>query len=175
MRAVTSMVAGAAPRRIPAARARVTVTAPVTAAVMTVTPGVGATWCAAPTTASSSAPSTTPRTTAASGRAAQVGFRVQPGPDTHCHLLARDTHHQHHLSGHHGAPGHPAAGHTSGSQVGAGRPGPGGVGARDAAPARTSRCGDMSNVYQCETMNFCFQEKYCRESSCSYGGYGSYH
>ena len=140
MRVVTSMVAGAAPRRIPAARARVTVTDPVTAAVMTVTPAAGATSCAAPTTASSSAPSTTPRTTAASGPVAQVGFRVQPGPDTHRrHLLAHDTHPHHHRSGPHGAPGHPAAGHTSGSQAGAGRPGPGSVGAGDAAPARTSR------------------------------------
>ena len=43
MRAVTSMVAGAVPLRIPVARARVTVTGLVTAAAMTVTPAAGAT------------------------------------------------------------------------------------------------------------------------------------
>ena len=43
MRAATSMGAGAAPLRIPVARARVTVTDLVTAAAMTVTPAAAAT------------------------------------------------------------------------------------------------------------------------------------
>ena len=66
---VTSMVAGVAPQRNPVERVRVTVTVLGTEAAMTVMRAVRRVWCVGPTTASSSAPTTIQRTTAASSGA----------------------------------------------------------------------------------------------------------
>ena len=67
---VTSIIAAAAPPRIPVERARATVTGPGMGAAMTATGAAGAVWCAAQTTASSSASTTTRKTTAASNQEA---------------------------------------------------------------------------------------------------------
>ena len=115
---VTSMVAGVAPQRNPVERARVTVTVLGTEATMTVMRAVRRVWCVGPTTARSLAPTTMRRTTAASDPAVALG-----------------------LSGDPGAPGHHAATYISRWGGGAGKPGLGGVGERDAAPARTFRRG----------------------------------
>ena len=61
---VTSMVAGAVPRRNPVERARVTVTVLGTEATMTGIRAVSRVWCVGPTTARSLAPTTMRRTTA---------------------------------------------------------------------------------------------------------------
>ena len=107
MLGVTSMVAAAALLIIPVERARATVTGPGTGAAMTGTGAAGETWCAAQTTASSSASTTIPRTTAARDPAARRGTKVSPqcrGPCTSPHTP---------LSGAPGAPGHHAAAVTS--------------------------------------------------------------
>ena len=120
MAGITRVVRGAAPLRIPVARARVTVTGLVTEVSMTVTPAAGVTWSAVPTTARSSQTTITRRMTAASDPT-QASLRA----------------------GAPGAPGQPAAGHTNGSRGGVERPGPGTVRVRDVAPARNSRYGNI--------------------------------
>ena len=72
------MVAGAAPRRNPVERVRVTVTVLGTEATMTVIRDVSRVWCVGPTTASSLAPTTIPRTTAVRDPEAAHRGRVSP-------------------------------------------------------------------------------------------------
>ena len=79
---VTSIIAAAAPPRIPVERARVTVTGPGMAGAMMVTPGVSRAWCAGVTTAASSVSTITRRTTAAT---CPVPCRQPPSP-THSGL-----------------------------------------------------------------------------------------
>ena len=78
MLVVTITGGDAAPQRFPAAMVRVTVTDPGMAGVMMVMRAVSRVWCVGPTTASSSAPTTIPRTTAVRDPEAAHRGRVSP-------------------------------------------------------------------------------------------------
>ena len=76
----TTRAGGAAVLTVPVMSARATVTARMTGVSMTATEGAGLAWCAGATTASSSEPTSTRRTTAASTRTAvEAGGSGGPG------------------------------------------------------------------------------------------------